>query len=153
MLGNLHKEIAVRFYDNKFYGTTYGKGLYRKALYNGSIDIKSPSIKYLVDFYAYKDWATQVASPAQEEAIDAVVKTADKVYSWLQHYDSSTKEKTIVLGFCTLDLNTNKVEIAIMDDVANISGVWHLEARPCKPINDGRKVPQLLATNADLSAW
>lgn len=33
-------EIAVRLYDNNTYGTTYGKGMYRKAIYNGTIDAK-----------------------------------------------------------------------------------------------------------------
>jgi hypothetical protein len=28
--------VAIRLYENKAYGTTYGKGLYRKAIYNGT---------------------------------------------------------------------------------------------------------------------
>ena len=52
-------EIAVRLYDNNTYGSTYGRGLYRKAIYNGTIDAKHSSAKYLVDFYTYEDWANQ----------------------------------------------------------------------------------------------
>ena len=36
-------EIAVRLYDNNTYGSTYGRGLYRKAIYNGTIDAKHSS--------------------------------------------------------------------------------------------------------------
>ena len=59
MLDTTTNEIAVRFYDNKLYGTTYGKGMYRKAIYNGSIDVKNPSLKYVIDMYSYNDWALQ----------------------------------------------------------------------------------------------
>lgn len=41
MLNQTQSEIAVRLYDNNAYGTTYGKGLYRKAIYNGTIDAKA----------------------------------------------------------------------------------------------------------------
>ncbi len=34
-------EIAVRLFDNNTYGTTYGKGLYRRAVFNGTIDAMS----------------------------------------------------------------------------------------------------------------
>ena len=40
MLNSNQTEIAVRLYENQTYGTTYGKGLFRKALFNGSIDKK-----------------------------------------------------------------------------------------------------------------
>jgi hypothetical protein len=36
-------EIAVRLYENNAYGTTFGKGMYRRALFNGTIDAKSPT--------------------------------------------------------------------------------------------------------------
>ena len=52
-----NNEIAVRLYDNPFYGTTHGKGLYRKAIFNGTADITAPSAKYLLDFESVEGWA------------------------------------------------------------------------------------------------
>lgn len=153
MLNTKQNEIAVRFYDNKLYGTTYGKGMYRKAIYNGSIDIKNPSAKYVIDMYSYNDWALQAKSEIQETVLSSISRTSEKVYSWLYRYNPLTKEKTLIPGCCMLDLNTNEVEIVVQDDTADIATLWQLEARPCKPTNDGRKVPQLLATNADLTVW
>ena len=153
MLNTTTNEIAVRFYDNKMYGTTYGKGMYRKAIYNGSIDIKNPTVKYVIDMYSYNDWALQAKTEVQELVLSSINRTSDKLYSWLYRYNSLTKLKTLVPGCCILDLNTNEVQIAVEDDMLDIATLWQLEARPCKPTNDGKKVPQLLATNADLSAW
>ena len=153
MLNTTTKEIAVRFYDNKMYGTTYGKAMYRKAIYNGSIDVKNPSVKYVIDMYSYNDWALQAKSEIQEQVLSSISRTSEKLYSWLYRYNSVTKEKTLIPGCCILDLNTNEVQIAVEDDTADIATLWQLEARPCKPTNDGRKVPQLLATNADLTVW
>lgn len=153
MLNTTTNEIAVRFYDNKLYGTTYGKGMYRKAIYNGSIDIKNPSAKYVIDMYTYNDWALQSKTEIQEQVLSSISRTSDKVYSWLYRYNPTTKEKTLIPGCCMLDLNTNEVQIAVEDEDAQIATLWQLEARPCRPTSDGRKVPQLLATNTDLSVW
>jgi hypothetical protein len=152
MLNTKQREIAIRLYDNKLFGTTYGKGMYRKAIYNGSIDIKEPSIKLVIDMYNYNDWQLQAKSEEQQQIAEAINRTSDKLYSWLYKYDSVTREKTFVYGFCMLDMNTNEVDVHAVFDEEN-STFWKLEARPCKPTNDARKVPQLLATNSDLSMW
>ena len=47
------KEIAVRLYENKKYGTTYGKGLFHSAVFNGSADVLGSNTKYLLDYYPY----------------------------------------------------------------------------------------------------
>jgi hypothetical protein len=147
------QEIAVRLYDNKFYGTTYGKGLYRKAIYNGSIDMKNPSRKYVIDLFQYNDWSIQASTDEQVKITETVSKVPDTIYSWIFLYDPTTKIKTPVYGCCVLDLNSNKMEILINSNGNENSVFWELEARPCKPTNDGRKVPQLLATNTDLTTW
>ena len=147
------QEIAVRLYDNKFYGTTYGKGLYRKAIYNGSIDMKNPSRKYVIDLFQYNDWSIQASTDEQVKITETVSKVPDTIYSWIFLYDPTTKIKTHVYGCCVLDLNSNKMEILINSNGNENSVFWELEARPCKPTNDGRKVPQLLATNTDLTTW
>ena len=147
------QEIAVRLYDNKFYGTTYGKGLYRKAIYNGSIDMKNPSRKYVIDLFQYNDWSIQASTDEQVKITETVSKVPDTIYSWIFLYDPTTKIKTPVYGCCVLDLNSNKMEILINSNKKENSVFWELEARPCKPTNDGRKVPQLLATNTDLTTW
>jgi len=62
-------EIAARLYDNNTYGTTYGKGMYRKAIYNGTIDAKHLNIKYIVDLYSYDDWANMAKTNEQMEIL------------------------------------------------------------------------------------
>ena len=99
------QEIAVRLYDNKFYGTTYGKGLYRKAIYNGSIDMKNPSRKYVIDLFQYNDWSIQASTDEQVKITETVSKVPDTIYSWIFLYDPTTKIKTPVYGCCVLDLN------------------------------------------------
>ena len=47
------REIAIRGFINEKYNTPFGKGLFRRAIYNGSVELKNPTIKYLVDFYEY----------------------------------------------------------------------------------------------------
>ena len=82
-----------------------------------------------------------------------ISKTPDKIYSWIYRYDSATKTKTPVTGCCILDINTNEIDIHVIEEDDDSVGIWKLAARPCKPTNDGRKVPQLLATNTDLTTW
>ena len=52
----MEKEIAVRLFENKKLGTTYGRGLYRSAVFNASAEIKDPHVKYLLDFYQFERW-------------------------------------------------------------------------------------------------
>ena len=41
----MEKEIAVRLFENKKLATTYGRGLYRTAVFNASAEIKDPHVK------------------------------------------------------------------------------------------------------------
>ena len=42
------KQVTIRLWENKKFGTTYGKGLYRRAIYNGTAEVLSPYTKYLL---------------------------------------------------------------------------------------------------------
>ena len=44
------REIAVRGFINEKFNTTFGKGLFRRAVYNGSVELHKPNQKYLVDY-------------------------------------------------------------------------------------------------------
>lgn len=146
-------EIAVRLYDNNTYGTTYGRGLYRKAIYNGTVDAKHSNTKYLVDFYSYDDWANQAKTNDQMEILANITPEADMLFSWVKHYDAETGAKTPITGLCQINLNTMSLSIAIMDQARDIENVWNLTARSCRQTQTGKRVPQLLATNADLQQW
>ena len=86
---SIQMPIAVRLYDNQTYGTTYGKGLYRKAIFNGTIDNQDRSITYLVDFYNYQDWVNQAKNDQQMHIVANIKPTADTLYSWVKHYVSA----------------------------------------------------------------
>jgi hypothetical protein len=73
--------LAVRLFDNQKYGTTYGKGVYRRALYNGTVDIKQPQAKYLIDLFSYQDWMNQARTDQQMTAIDSVHEDNDALFS------------------------------------------------------------------------
>lgn len=146
-------EIAVRLYDNKLHGTTYGKSLYRSAIYNGTLDTSSPSAKYLVDYYSHADWFNRAKTDGQMAIVQSVECKADTLYSWTYRYDQITKEKTAVDGFSSIELTNNEVFILICDEDEGIAEQWRLTAKRCKPSSSGKKVPQLFATNSDLPVW
>ena len=101
MLTTNQTELAVRLYENSTYGSTYGKGLFRKALFNGSIDLKSPTVKYVIDLFNYDDWCNIAKTNSQIEIISEVPKQAETIYSWITRYNTATKQKTLVSGFCS----------------------------------------------------
>ena len=153
MLNLNQTEIAVRLYENQTYGTTYGKGLFRKALFNGSIDIKTPCTKYVIDLFNYDDWCNIAKTSEQMVIIRDVPQQDDTLFSWINRYDRTTKQKTLVSGFCSFDCDSKGMRIMILDPVAQIEYVWQISAKPCQSNTNGLRSPQLLATNADLTAW
>jgi len=153
MLNSNQTEIAVRLYENQTYGTTYGKGLFRKALFNGSIDIKTPCTKYVIDLFNYDDWCNIAKTSEQMVIIRDVPQQEDTLFSWINRYDRTTKQKTLVSGFCSFDCDSKGMRIMILDPVVQIEDVWQISAKPCQSNTNGLRSPQLLATNADLTAW
>ena len=73
----MQKEIAVRLYQNAKYGTTYAKGVRHQALFNAAADIKSPKVKYVLDFYTYAHWEFL----AKENQLDIVNQVRGEVGS------------------------------------------------------------------------
>ena len=153
MLTTNQTDLAVRLYSNSTYGTTYGKGLFRRALFNGSIDIKSPTVKYVIDLFNYDDWCNIAKTNYQIEIINGVPKQADTLYSWINRYDSSTKRKTLVIGYCSFDCESKELAIMIIDPDFGIEDKWTITAKPCQANRSGLRAPQFLATNADLTEW
>ena len=143
--------IAVRLYENQVYGTTYARGLYRRALYNGTIDLKTSGVKYLVDLYSGEDWANQAKSDEQMLIIEGVGLAPGYLYSWMRRFDAVLGVKTPVLGFCIFDTVSLEVRVLISDDETGIQGTWCLSGKPCRTARAGQKSPQILATNYDLS--
>lgn len=150
---NTQSEIAVRLYDNQKFGTTYGKGLYRKAIYNGTIDTKDLKSKYLVDFYSYADWANLAKTDAEMEILANVSPEADTLFSWIKHYDFETRVKASVPGMCRINMNSLELVVLICDEQRGLTDQWELGAKPCKQTKTDKPTPQLLATNGDLHDW
>ena len=104
MLTTNQTELALRLYENSTYGSTYGKGLFRRALFNGSIDIKSPQVKYVIDLFNYEDWCNIAKTHAQIEIITGVPQQADTLYTWINRYNTSTKKKDLGQWFLLVRL-------------------------------------------------
>jgi len=146
-------EIAVRLYENNAYGTTFGKGMYRRALFNGTIDAKSPTAKYLVDCFNYADWCNQASTDEQMAVLAAVEADDKKLYSWIKHYDTVTRSKRLVGGCMQFDLDSLDMNIMICDETAGVADHWRIEGKPCKTAMKSQKSPQILGTNGDLTNW
>ena len=147
-----NKEIAVRLYENPLYGTTHGKGLYRTAMFNATADITDPSAKYLLDFDNFERWehgGRNAEDDLLRQHVSSVVHS-NMLVSWVQRYDTSSKAKVRVNGFCTIDLKANELTLLIDDEKLGIVDTWQLQFKPCRPV-PGKKSPQLLATNAELN--
>ena len=149
----MQKEIAVRLYQNTKYGNTYAKGVRHQALFNAAADIKTPKVKYLLDFYTYDHWEF-LAKQNQLDIVNQVRGAIDKdtLVSWVVRYDLSAKTKTPVYGFSTLDMKTNELILCVVDGEAEVEESWRLNAKPCRAVS-GKNVAELLATNSELANW
>lgn len=152
MLNNItiNDHVAVRLYDNNTYGTTYGKGKYRRALYNGTAEVMALRETYLLDFHTHEDWVNLARSDEDMEIVRSIEAERDTLYSWVKHYNRATKTKTSTPGFCCLQTITLELRMGVYDERHGVMNNWHLVARPCRPARAGCSGPQLLATNTDL---
>lgn len=143
------KELTARLWENKMYGTTYGKGQYRKAVFNGTLEIQKPYAKYLVDMEDIETWfhfpkssihvgiTNRIAQPPSNE--DGILM------SWLYRYEGGIK--TAIDGYAALDMNNNQLSIQINDVEYGITESWELPVRKCISRVPGKPTPALIATN------
>ena len=147
------KEIAVRLYENKKYGTTYDKGLFHSAVFNASADVLGRKTKFLLDFYPFEKFEYIAKTDEQMDVLRelGVVRTDDKLFSWVVDYDATTKIKVPANGFCMFDLKHNRIDLIVIEE--ENSNHWRLTAKQCRE-NGSKNVPTLIATNSDdLGKW
>lgn len=148
-------QIAVRLYANQKLGSTYAKGMYHTAVFNAAADVLGKNTKYLLDYHTYDRWQHTATSDEQMEVLDYVSEraTGATLASWVVRYDTATKKKTAINGYSTLNVDTNELELVVLDADAGIQVKWQLTAKPCRAKGIGNS-PTLLATNAkDLAMW
>jgi hypothetical protein len=148
------REIAVRGFINEKFNTTFGKGLFRRAVYNGSVELHKPNQKYLVDYYSYPEWEVQAKSDAQIAATKELTNSGiagqdDMLFSWLIHYDPLTKSKERAEGYSVYSPNTRELFIKIDDATNQTQDEWTLDVHPCK--STGANKPVFIAANVDLT--
>ena len=150
------KDIAVRMFTNDTYGKSYAKGKFKKAIFNATAELRNPSLKYLLDFYRYKDWVNVARTDedmlAVEELADPVfMNNPDIMLSWVQYYDPLTKQKLRVAGVGVLDLARGTLKLLVDDLTHDVSELWNLDVATCKASGPGK--PALLAANIDVGDW
>lgn len=142
------KEITARIWENKMYGTTFGKGQYRKAIYNGTLEIPSPYAKYLVDFEEVEAWFHFPKSPAHVEMVNRLanppVNEDGVLMSWIYRYENGVK--SAIEGYASLDMNYSRIYIEIKDTGHGIDEYWELPVRSCIARIPGKPTPALIAT-------
>jgi hypothetical protein len=142
------KEITARLWENKLYGTTFGKGQYRKAIYNGTLEIPSPYAKYLVDFEEVEAWFHFPKSAIHVEMVNRlknIPANEDGVLmSWIYRYEAGIK--SAVEGYASLDMNYSRIYIEINDSANGINEYWELPVRSCIARIPGKPTPALIAT-------
>jgi hypothetical protein len=148
------REIAVRGFINEKFGSTYGKGLFHRAIYNGSVEVRNPYAKYLIDLFEFGRWDITARSPEQlgwsKKLHQADVHNApEALASWIQHYDPVTKVKTLADGVCVYLPLTQELYVSINDPAHGVSDEWTLLTKNCT--KTGVNKPVFIATNVDLS--
>ena len=153
---SIERPIAVRLFINDKFNTTYGKSLFRKAIYNGTIELKDPKTKFLVDLYQYPKWEALAKNDMQMETVHELANSdfpADEslLFSWIAHYDPQTKVKTAAGGYLVYSPGTNELYVKIDSPEFGASEQWELRAHPCKAVGSG--IPVVVASTADLAYW
>ena len=146
------KNIAVRLWNNQMFGTTYGKGLRRKAYFNGTVQIAIPHIKYLIDLEPVEYWYHHTKDPVHLKMLEKSnfepVDDPNVLMSWITRYEDGIK--TAVEGYCCFDLNSSQLLIAIFDPEYNLEETWELKVKECLNRTPGKPTPNLIATNYEL---
>ena len=149
------REIAVRGFMNEKFGSTYGKGLFHRAIFNGSVEIRNPYTKYLIDLFEYGRWENSARTDQQmiwvNKMRSANVDCSDSVVSWIQHYDPLSKAKQPVDGVCVYLSETQELHISINDPERNVVDAWTLGVKSCA--KSGANKPVFIATNVDLNSF
>jgi len=148
------REIAVRGFTNEKFNTTFGQNLFRRAFFNGSVELRNPSSKYLVDYYQYPEWEALAKNDDQMNVIKQLQNTAfpqneDLLFSWMLRYDPLTKIKTKVDGYSIYAPNTSELYVKINDADNQTVEEWTLDVHLCK--NAGANKPIFIAANIDLN--
>ena len=153
--------FALRLYENPKYGNTRGKGLRHQALYNGTIDLQYPRVKYLVDVITYDHWeasahsdeSMQIVSLAhdllaakQRDPFSPVVRRSIMA-SWVKRLDTPLL-KPRVEGFFVMDAKTGDAWLTLTDPVHRLEFIEDLRIRGCERIRNG---PDLFASNYELA--
>ncbi|MGV0982734.1 MAG: hypothetical protein ACOYB0_10280 [Polynucleobacter sp.] len=142
------KEITARLWENKMYGTTFAKGQYRKAIYNGTLEIFDPYAKYLVDFEEVETWFHYPKSSIHVEMasrLNNIPTNEDGVLmSWIYRYENGVK--SAIEGYAALDMNYSRITIQIDDTAHGINEYWELPVRGCIARIPGKPTPALIAT-------
>ena len=150
------REIAVRGFINEKFGSTYGKGLFHKAIYNGSIELRDPYTKYLIDLFDYRRWEHTANSDVQAEWIKRLVeaeidKAPEALGSWIKHYDPMSKAKQAVDGVCVYLPMSDELYVSINDPEHGVSNEWTLNTKNCT--KTGVNKPIFIASNVDLGVF
>jgi len=148
------RKIAVRGFINDKFNTTYGKGLFRKAIFNGSVEIREPYAKYLVDYMVFNEWQHKAncfqlphVATAFDEGLDHV---QEALFSWILRYEPMTKTKLGVNGFSVYLPESCALYINIIDEENDVIDEWTLQTHGCK--STGPNKPVFIATNMDLTS-
>ena len=149
----MEKEIAVRLFENKKLGTTYGRGLYRSAVLNASVEIKDPHVKYLLDLYQFDRWQHTATTDEQIAMLNEISPycSACDLTSWVTRYNPATKEKTSVQGVAIFDDKANTLRVVVIDPDSGVEDSWLLPVKACSVTRSNS--PSLIATNTELASW
>jgi len=148
------RPIAIRLFENKKFGTTYGKALRRSAVFNATAEVNDPYAKYLLDFESGPAWINHARTDAQlviaRKFIDQVERDEDVLWSWVKWYDKGTGDKEYIDGFALYDLESEEIALHLHDEKRGLTDEWILPARRCQG-RTGTNSPAFLATNYDLA--
>jgi hypothetical protein len=150
-------KIAVRLYENKKFGRTYGPAKYYDALFNATADILMPPVKYLLDFVPYNQWtksrSLQSCQDISEYLNDTIqtqsINPENLLVSWIKRYNSN-RQKIFIDGFTYYNLANGEILMLIIDKDYGIENVWILNAHICRS-SGIKNSPQLLAVNYELN--
>ena len=148
------RPIAIRLFENNKYGTTFGKGLRRSAVYNATAEINEPYAKYLLDFESGPAWINHARTDEQLAICRRLVEQAEEndsvLWSWVKWYDKTSGEKEFVSGFAAYDMDSEEIALHLDDGKRGLTEQWFLPARRCTG-TAGKNSPVFLATNCDLA--